>query len=499
MLLPVRKNNELRIFVPEQGDKQTIAMESVSLYSEARNEYLKQLSTWIVPPTVEFFRNEYSTIAAREGNRRAMAVFQEFCSVVPKWNQDVIETNVHVLLENCRCDYIEELMTAVFIAHTKMLTAIRVNSKQKKLQITLPKLDHFIHRIFIECARAFWKAPFLLSEELPPIERQKNILQLESIATEALSSAVRSLLPVKTILRDYMNDDDSSSEEEAAARPPAKTKSKQTAAAPQPQPDSDSSDDEDNTAILEEIQSDMANVALTEAVAAALPVAAAPVAAAPVAAAPVAAAPVAAAPVAAAPVAAAPVAAAPVAVAAAPIIDDDDNAPIDIQKHTPVSIQKLDTPPEIQKVTESQHSVHAELKPTGILLQKDPELPTVAAADTPIPPNPNPPNLLIETEPSVHFTPYDTVFDENRSDISEIRYTPKVSVEDKPPSNWGMSFDDDEDDIPKLSISNTASILGADEIVDLDAPPAGPAAATAAPPVDVDEALTIGGDFEELA
>lgn len=456
-------------------------MESVSLYSEARNEYLKQLSTWIIAPIVEFFRNEYSTIVAREGHKRAMAVFQEFCATVPKWNQDVIETHVNALLENCRCDYIEELMTAVFIAHTKMLTAIRVNSKQKKLQITLPKLDHFLHRIFIECARSFWKAPFLFSEELLPIERQKNILQLESMATEALSSAVRSLLPVKTILRDYMNDDDSSSEDDTPVVS-KKSKSKHLAKKEESDSESDSStsDDEDNTMLHEltsDIQSMPPSLSLPEPLPTTQPL--------------------------------------PVA-----IVDDFDNIPLSqiastgtqstpemeepIEKKTPVTIEKLDTAPEAPIMHESSHAVNtSEIKSNDLILQKDPESQTLSVPESQHPVlNTNPPQLVIDTEPSVHFTPYDTVFDENKSEISEIRYAPKVSVEDKPPSNWGMSFDDDEDDVPKLSISNNASSLGLDDIVDLDAPVGGTVAASSTAPIqpdDIDEPLTVSGDFEELA
>jgi hypothetical protein len=460
-------------------------MESVSLYSEARNEYLKQLSTWIVAPIVEFFRNEYSAIVGREGHKRAMAVFQEFCATVPKWNQDIIESNVNALLENCRCDYIEELMTAVFIAHTKMLTAIRVNSKQKKLQITLPKLDHFLHRIFIECARSFWKAPFLFSEELLPIERQKNILQLESMATEALSGAVRSLLPVKTILRDYMNDDESSSEEEAPV--PKKSKSKAPPVVQDSDSSSDSSSDEEDNTMLQELKSDMKSIppAVLEKPAEPLP-----------------------------------------APTQAPLVDEFDNIPLSqliekapvtkqpepviepefIEKKTPVTIEKLDTPPEAPVVHESTHAVISEVKPNEVILQKDPEALTAPTAPTAstgpeAPVNPNPPQLVIDTEPSVHFTPYDTVFDENKTEISEIRYAPKVSVEDKPPSNWGMSFEDDDDDMPKLSISNNASSLGLDDVVDLDAPPAAASAQTATAPIlpdDIDEPLTISGDFEEL-
>ena len=187
-------------------------MDSVSTYSEARNEYLKQLSTWIVPYMIQFYRNLW-TVASREGGqRRAMVVFQEKCAEVPKWNQDLIDENVGKLLDNCRCDYLEELMAAVFIAHTKVLIAVRVSSKHKKLQITLPKLDHFIHRIFSECARSFWKAPYLFLDDEKPIEMQKNLLQAEALCNESIASAVRSLLPIKNILNEYLSEDVMSSE-----------------------------------------------------------------------------------------------------------------------------------------------------------------------------------------------------------------------------------------------------------------------------------------------
>lgn len=187
-------------------------MDSVSTYSEARNEYLKQLSTWIVPYMIQFYRNVWAVSSREGGQRRAMVVFQEKCAEVPKWNQDLIDENVGKLLDNCRCDYLEELMAAVFIAHTKVLIAVRVSSKHKKLQITLPKLDHFIHRIFSECARSFWKAPYLFLDDEKPIEMQKNLLQAEALCNDSIASAVRSLLPIKNILNEYLSEDVMSSE-----------------------------------------------------------------------------------------------------------------------------------------------------------------------------------------------------------------------------------------------------------------------------------------------
>jgi hypothetical protein len=411
-------------------------MENISIYSEARNEYLKQLSTWIVPPLVEFFRTEYDRISRTEG-KATMRIFQNFCAEVPVWNQTIIERNINKILDNCRCDYIEELMTAVFIAHTKMLTAIRVSNKQKKLSITLPKLDHFLHRVFTECARCFWKAPFLFAEDLTAVEKQKNILQAESMCIDAVSSAVRSLLPVKNILRDYL-DEDEEEQEESVAKPVSKKK--------KPVVESDSESDSDSV--------DEAPVA--------------------------------------------PAVPAPVAPFAAIAVEEPLVAEEELE--APVVIEKLETPPEAPKPTISDHAVEIAPVKAPVTIEKMDTSPDAPLFPVEPAESANPPKLLIETEPAVHFTPYDTVFDENKPGVSEIRYTEKVSVEDKPPSNWGL-FDDEEedDDVPRLNIGGASSGIDLNDVEDLDAPlrPTGVTAVT--PEEDIDAPLTTTGDFEELA
>ncbi len=187
----------------------------MATFSEARSEYTKQLATYIVPAMVGWFQQLWARNALDK--HRCMALFQTECEEIARWNQDRIHDEVRVLIERSGCDYMEELMTAVFIAHTKVLTAVRLSTKQKKLSITVPKLDHFIHRVFRETARAFWKAPFLFMESGSVMDRQKNVLQIEALATEAITSAVRSLLPVKQILRDYMDDEEEVDDEVVAA------------------------------------------------------------------------------------------------------------------------------------------------------------------------------------------------------------------------------------------------------------------------------------------
>ena len=431
-------------------------MESVSLYSEARNEYLKQLSTWIVPPLVEFFRKEYNRISEQNPSQ-AMMNFQKFCDEVPRWNQDVIDTHVGSLLDTCRCDYVEELMTAVFIAHTKMLTAIRVSSRQKKLQITLPKLDRFLHRVFVECARAFWKAPFLFATDLTPIEKQKNVLQAEAMCTEALSGGVRSLLPVKSILADYLDDGDS---EEEGVEQPVQTKKGGKA---KPVVESDSSDSESEE---EEESEPIASVPVAPV---ATPVSEAAVVVPVVA------------PIVAAVVA--PVVTPVVAPVVAPVVEEKEKK----EEKPQFVVGKLDSSPgPVLQTSPSNHSAPMVIKEAPVHIVKEDTHPVVEAIKEGLQfADQDAPKLTIDTEPTVHFTPYDTVYDETTAGISEIRYTPKVSVEDKPPSTWG--FEDEDEDAPKLSISNASSEIGLDDIESIGVET-----------VDDDAPLSMAGDFEVL-
>jgi hypothetical protein len=218
-------------------------MESAT-YSEARVEYQKQMANKLVFPLLDFFRKIRSDLWA-ESQQSILSRFQKKCAEIPKWNQDVVAEETNRLIEASRCDYLEELMTALFIAHTKVMASVRVNKKNKKLTITVPKLDHFLHRLFTEAAKSFWKAPFLFQEDIPAIDRQKNLLQAEAIIEEAIYAAVRDMLPIKKILQEYISeptdDEEVVTNEEAPSSPTADVKSVpeetvEVAPAPEPAP-----------------------------------------------------------------------------------------------------------------------------------------------------------------------------------------------------------------------------------------------------------------------
>ena len=112
-----------------------------------------------------------------------------------------------MLIESSNCDWLEDLITAVFVSHTRILTSININKNKNKINLKIPKVDHFIHLCYIEVARNFWKNPYLFDENISKFEYQRNRRDAEIIIEKTINETIRKQLPVKHILKEYLGND----------------------------------------------------------------------------------------------------------------------------------------------------------------------------------------------------------------------------------------------------------------------------------------------------
>jgi len=185
---------------------------SAAIYSEAKSEYTKQLVFNFQPSLLRFFLDRFAeakAAVATTKTRSALSEFQESLSQIPEWNMDKVQRETAALLQTIHCDYVEDLITAVFIAHTKILSAIRLHAKpRRKINITVPKPEHFMHRALSECSRLLWSNVYLFSDSGSSLDQQKNTTSVNKFLEEGILQAIRNLLPVKSILRDSLQEDD---------------------------------------------------------------------------------------------------------------------------------------------------------------------------------------------------------------------------------------------------------------------------------------------------
>ena len=183
---------------------------NLSSLHESKNEWSARLVTILTPLIVDGYKSILDeAIKLCKENRemdKYLMTFQNFISRVPKWNPTIIEAEKKRICDKSHCAYLEDLVTCVHIIQLKVLTAMRVGQKQKKIDINIPKLDDFIHKVYINVARKVYKNTYLFEINIPPLQTQKHNRELEVIVQECILNTIRESIPVEAILKAYMDE-----------------------------------------------------------------------------------------------------------------------------------------------------------------------------------------------------------------------------------------------------------------------------------------------------
>jgi len=194
----------------------------ISNLHESRNEWCGRLVSLLTPLVMEGIRSIYNEAwnmcEASNEKPKYLMTFQNMLSRIPKWNSVILEEECKRIIDKSHCNYLEDLITCVHIIQLKVLTCIRVGNKQKKIDISIPKLDHFIHRVYILIARKVYSNVYLFERGISDLSVQKNNRELEIMTQECILTAIRESIPTEAIIRAYM-DESVEDEEEVIIEP----------------------------------------------------------------------------------------------------------------------------------------------------------------------------------------------------------------------------------------------------------------------------------------
>jgi len=187
-----------------------------SSLEESKNEFCIRLCHTLTPHIIDgirsLFNEAWNMCVETKEPQKYLMTFQNLISRIPKWNAVIIEDEKNRIIEKSGCSYLEDLITCVHIVQLKALTCIRVGSRQKKIDISIPKLDVFIHKVYILAARRIYSRTYLFQKGLPDLTVQRNLCELECLVQGCIMTAVRESVPTEQIIRSYL--DESIEEEE---------------------------------------------------------------------------------------------------------------------------------------------------------------------------------------------------------------------------------------------------------------------------------------------
>lgn len=175
-------------------------MDNLNVLVEAKKEYLGQLCLIMCPVMIEVFQDMYDEATKLSKGRKTLIMFQKLLKEVPNWSNQMSAQHTNNIAD--RCAWFNDLLAAVFVACTKILSAVRLKSDNKKISLKLPNNEVFIQTCYNNVAKDLYKDPYIFHEEQSEYVRDEQLTQRISTCIE---STVKELIPVQQILQTYMS------------------------------------------------------------------------------------------------------------------------------------------------------------------------------------------------------------------------------------------------------------------------------------------------------
>jgi hypothetical protein len=180
---------------------------STNVLVEAKKELTKHIINRLSPFYYEEFRKMHNNCmreCATSNNSNILEIFSKKLKDVPDWNQNLIDDLFERCQKVCHREILSNLIKSVWIANVQILSAVRMNKENKETQVNVPDPRRFVHKCYVEAARDIHKNPYLFNPNVNNVELHKNQRDLLKLIGKAIKEAIRKMLPVEDILRQYL-------------------------------------------------------------------------------------------------------------------------------------------------------------------------------------------------------------------------------------------------------------------------------------------------------
>jgi primosomal protein N'' len=175
-------------------------MDNLNILVEAKKEYLGQLCQIMCPVMIEVFSDMYDEATKLSKGRKVLIMYQKLLKEVPNWSNAMSKQHTDNIAS--RCAWFNDLLAAVFVACTKILSAVRLKTDNKKISLKLPTNEVFIQTCYNNVAKDLYKDPYVMHEEQNEYMRDE---QLTTRFCSCIEKTVKELIPVQQILQTYMS------------------------------------------------------------------------------------------------------------------------------------------------------------------------------------------------------------------------------------------------------------------------------------------------------
>jgi hypothetical protein len=188
----------------------------VQVLLESKQEYTKQFVNVTGKHFVAGLLAMYESVQKR--NRVPKMILREYQAqlrLVPQWSQTILEHEETRFLTNTHCDWLEELLKAIFTVNVQIMSNLSSGKPLKtKMCVEVPSLKTFLHRCYINMAREVWKQPRLVYHRIPKMDYQNNMIALTTLVEQCIVDTIRQSLPFRDFLGNVLREESHNDVEE---------------------------------------------------------------------------------------------------------------------------------------------------------------------------------------------------------------------------------------------------------------------------------------------
>tara|TARA_A100001011_G_scaffold399716_2_gene509775 strand:+ start:2450 stop:3514 length:1065 start_codon:yes stop_codon:yes gene_type:complete len=181
-----------------------------NLLNDSKSEWsirlMNVLSGHIIDGFRSIFREAMEVCEKNDEAEKYLMTFQNYLSMIPKWNQNMVDAEVERIKKCSKCKYLEDLITCVHILQLKILSCVRTGNQNKKIDIDIPCFEIFLHNVYINIARKLYSNIYLFQIDATPLQQQKHNREFEIIVQTCIMNTIRDNIPVEQLLKQYIDE-----------------------------------------------------------------------------------------------------------------------------------------------------------------------------------------------------------------------------------------------------------------------------------------------------
>jgi hypothetical protein len=174
-------------------------MDSTAILVEAERKFMIKLCNAMTPVMIDAFYEMYKKAIEVSKGRQTLIHYQTLLQEVPHWNNTIVKQHADAIIKSC--SMFPNLLAAVFVISVKIMSAVRISSDSKKINIKLPSNDVFVHSCYIAAAKSLYEDPYVVVDKMSDQDRR---IKMGARFAELIKEVVDDFIPVQQILDTYI-------------------------------------------------------------------------------------------------------------------------------------------------------------------------------------------------------------------------------------------------------------------------------------------------------